>query len=88
MSELFSNLKENKFQNWIHSPLKGKELNHIGKYKGTYIYDTSENTVLKKAYVQKFIENLIKFIESFGYEINKNKLFRDTIASYIYKLSN
>ena len=86
--ELFSNLKKRRFYNWIESPLKSKEINNVGKYKGVYIYDTCDNVVLKKEYIQEFIEDLTKIIEDCGYQINNNKLFRDTIASYIYKLSN
>lgn len=87
MYELFSNLKKQKFQGWLDSPLKSKVLNVMGKYKGMYIYDNHDNVVLKKEYVKIFIEDLINFLERYEYQVNNHKLFRDTIASYIYKLS-
>ena len=86
--ELFSNLKQQRFQLWINSPLKSRTLNDRGKYVGKYIYNDLDNVILKGAYIEEFIENIIRMMESYGYSINNNKLFRDTIASYIYKLSN
>ena len=85
--ELFSSLEKNRFKNWINSPLKEKVLNNRGSYTGKYTYDVCDNVVLKKNYVLEFINNLVKFCESYGYKINNNKQFRDTVASYIYKLS-
>ena len=34
------------------------------------------------------LQNLTELLEKNGHSINNNKLFRDTVASYIYKLSN
>ena len=85
--ELFSNLKQQRFRSWIESPLKYRVMNDRGNYKGKYIYNNCDNIVLKKDYLHEFIENLTQMLQSYGYQINNNKLFRDTIASYIYKLS-
>ena len=85
--ELFSSLEKNRFKGWINSPLKEKVFNDRGVYKGKYMYDNCDNVIIKKTYVVEFINKLVKFCESYGFKINNNKQFRDTVASYIYKLS-
>ena len=88
MKKLFESLQNNRFQSWLDSPLKLKTISKNGKYRGTYFYDDEGDVVSKKIFVTNFIVRLKNIIEENGYSINNNKLFRDTVASYIYKLSN
>ena len=90
IGELFRNIREDKYQSWLNSPLQEKNVYlSFGKYKnkGSYIYNDDDNIVTKKDYINRFIYNLEKNIDKNGYTINNDKLFRDTIASYIYRLS-
>ena len=41
----------------------------------------------KKTYVIEFINNLTGMLDKYGYSINNNKQFRNTIASFIYRNS-
>ena len=55
--------------------------------KGTYIYDEQDNIVVKKQFLSKFLHDLNLLLNKNGYSINNNKLFRDEVATFIYKLS-
>ena len=87
IQKLFDSIRINKFNSWIESPLKNKEMSNRGKYKGTYIYDDEDNIVLKKQFLSKFLHDLNLLLHKNGYSINNNKLFRDEVATFIYKLS-
>lgn len=85
--KLFSNIKTNNFQTWLNSPLKEKYMNNNGKWAGKYMYN-NDSVITVKSYINEFIKNFIELLEKNNHSINNNKLFRDTIASYIYKLSS
>jgi len=87
IQKLFDSIRNNKFKSWIDSPLKNKVMSSLGKYKGTYIYDDEDNIVVKKQFLSKFLHDLNLLLDQDGYSINNNKLFRDEVATFIYKLS-
>ena len=85
--DLFESLKHTRFQSWIQSPLYKKTIATNGKYKGKYIYDDEYDVILKKKFVQYFIYSFQDLLRKYGYSINNDKLFRDEVASFIYRLS-
>lgn len=86
--KLFSDIKNNKFQIWLNSPLKERYINNNGKWSGKYMYNNNNDVISVKSYVNEFIKNLTALLSENDHSINNNKLFRDTVASYIYKLSS
>ena len=86
--KLFSEIKQNNFQIWLHSPLKEKYINDRGKWSGKNMYNNDNEVITVKSYVNEFITLLTDLLEKNGHSINNNKLFRDTVASYIYKVSS
>ena len=85
--EIFSNIRKNNFQSWLNSPLKQKYLNNNRKWKGKYMYNNNNELIIVKSYINEFINSLVDLLKKNGHSINNYKLFRDTVASYIYKLS-
>ena len=86
ISELYKNIKNNKFKSWLNSPLQNKEISLMGKYRGTYIYD-NDTIVKKKQFIYKFLDDITVLLKKNGYEIDNNKQFRDEIASFVYRQS-
>lgn len=90
LNELFSNINKHRFQNWLNSPLKEKEIYlSFGRYKrrGYYIYNTNNEIVTKKHYITRFCNDMKKILEENKYTINNYKQFRDDVASFIYRFS-
>ncbi len=88
--KLFSNIKKNKFKNWMDSSLQKKIptlINNKIVYKGKNIYNDNKDSIEKHHYVQHFITKFENILTNNGYTINYNKEFRDTIATFIYKNS-
>ena len=88
---IFENNEKNNFQTWLNSPLQEKVptlLHRQIKYRKRYIYDKNDNLVTKRKYVSSFINQFEELLEKNKYQINNKKEFRDTISSFIYKLSN
>lgn len=67
------------FEDWLNSPVV-KEDCHI-----TSLLLNREYT--HKKFIQEFIMNLTKDIESRGYNIENTKQFKNEIATFIYRLS-
>jgi len=88
MYKLFSDIEKGKFQIWLNSPLKEKYINNRGKWSGKNMYNNNDDVIPVKSYVNEFITLLTGLLEKNGHTINNNKLFRDTVASYIYKVSS
>jgi len=87
MKKLFVTIRNNRFKSWLDSPLENKEFSIHRKYKGVYIYDDEHDIVKKKQFLTKFLLDFNLLLEKNGYSIDNNKLFRDEIATFIYKLS-
>ena len=88
---IFNNNKEIHFENWLNSPLDQKVptlLHRQIKYRKCNIYDNNDNLITKRKYVSSFINQFEELLEKNNYKINNKKEFRDTISTFIYKLSN
>lgn len=88
---IFSQMKETKFNDWLDSPLYEKIptiLHKQIKHRKCYIYDNDDNLITKRKYVSSFINQLEELLEKRDFQINNKKEFRDTISTFIYKLSN
>jgi hypothetical protein len=88
---IFNNNKEINFENWLNSPLHEKVptlLHKQIKYRKRNIYDNNDNLITKRKYVSSFINQFEELLEKNNYKINNKKEFRDTISTFIYKLSN
>ena len=90
ISELQDSIRNTRFHSWLDSPLHEKDhmvqFNQI-KYIKKRMYTEDGEEITKKIYVSEFINNLTGILNKYGYSINNNKQFRNTIASFIYRNS-